>query len=232
MSYHVHPPAGPMNLYSYFISSNPSTAFNPNQVWPRISKRSYLSPYSYVAGDVTIQRNVFVAPFVSIRADEGSPFYIGEGTNLQDGVIVHGLKNRYVEKDASKYSIYIGKNVSCTHGSLIHGPCLIEDNVFIGFQAIVYSAVIGEGSFISTNAVVTNGVQLRPHSFVPPGATIDTQVKADSLSGVPKNDAEFAKEVQRVNLEFPAAYSLMFGEIRCSCGLSCSRGRLDNLTDS
>lgn len=221
MSYHTHVPPGKL----HFVSPNPLTTINPIQVWPRISRRAFLSPFSFVAGDVTIRKNVFVAPFVSIRADEGSPFYIGEGTNLQDGVILHGLKSRYVDKGDKKYSIYLGKNVSCTHGSLIHGPCLIEDGVFVGFQAIVYSAVIGEGAFISTSAVVTNGVRLRPNSFVPPGASIDTQEKADSLSPVPKNDADFAKEVQRVNQEFPAAYSLMFGDIRCSCGLSCNHDR-------
>ncbi|GAA3325448.1 hypothetical protein GCM10020331_057390 [Ectobacillus funiculus] len=34
-----------------------------------------------------ITDNVYVAPNVSIRADEGTPFYIGSNTNLQDGVI-------------------------------------------------------------------------------------------------------------------------------------------------
>jgi hypothetical protein len=56
---------------------------------------------------------------------------------------------------------------------------------------------------------------------VPPGAHIDNQKKADALSQVPKNEAEFAQEVQWVNQEFPSAYSLVFGKDRCTCGLSC-----------
>ncbi|WP_462413025.1 LbetaH domain-containing protein [Neobacillus sp. Marseille-QA0830] len=217
-SIHHH---GPYNIYSYFVGSNPPTSWNPNPLTPKIHQTALLSPFTFVVGDVTIRENSFAAPFVSIRADEGTPFYIGRNTNLQDGVILHGLKEKYVDKNDQKFSIYIGNEVSCAHGSLIHGPSLIEDQVFIGFKAIVYNATIGEGSFISSTAVVTGGVTIKPNRFVPPGAYIDTQAKADSLKEVPKTEEEFAKEVQRVNQEFPAAYSILLGKTRCSCGLAC-----------
>jgi carbonic anhydrase len=208
-----------MSDYPYFIGPNPKTAVN-NPVFPRISTQAFLSPFSCIIGDVTIRRNVFVGPFASIRADEGTPFYIGENTNLQDGVILHGLANEFVEVGGKRYSIHIGQGVSCTHGSLIHGPCQLEDSVFAGFQAIVFNASVGKGSYISANAVVTNGVTLRPNSFVPPSAAIDSQEKADSLASVPIDHAEFARQVQRVNTEFPSAYSLLFGKSTCSCGLA------------
>jgi len=211
----------PYNIYSYFVGTNPPTSWNPCPKPPKIHQTALLSPFTFVAGDVTIQENTYVAPFVSIRADEGTPFYIGRNTNLQDGVILHGLKEKYVDKNNQRFSIYIGNGVSCAHGSLIHGPSLIEDDVFIGFKAIVYNAVVGKGSFISSAAVVTAGVTLKPNSFVPPGAYIDTQAKADSLKAVPTTEEEFAKEVQRVNQEFPSAYSLLLGKTRCSCGLAC-----------
>jgi carbonic anhydrase len=211
---------GPFNVYSYFVGTNPPTSLNPTPIFPKINKTAFLSPFTYVVGDVTIRNNTFVAPFVSIRADEGTPFFIGSNCNLQDGVILHGLKNKYVEVNNKKYSIYIGDEVSCAHGSLIHGPCQIDRKVFIGFNAIVYNAQLGEGSFISTGGVVTGGVSLRPGSFVAPGAHIDTQKKADALSQVPKNEAEFAHEVQRVNQEFPVAYSMSFGKNKCTCGLA------------
>lgn len=212
---------GPFNIYSYYVGYNPSTSYNPYSMFPKIHNKAFLSPFTYVVGDVTIQSNTYVGPFVSIRADEGTPFFIGRHSNLQDGVILHGLKNKYVDKNDEKYSIYIGNRVSCAHGSLIHGPCLVDDDVFIGFKAIVYHAKIGKGCFISSGAVVTNGVELKPGSFVPPGANIDNQEKAGVLSTIPKTEKEFAKEVQRVNQEFPSAYSLFFGKNKCSCGLSC-----------
>jgi carbonic anhydrase len=214
-------PNKPLNIYSYYVGYNPPTSVNPYPKFPRIHNQAFLSPFTFVVGDVTIQQNTYVAPFVSIRADEGTPFYIGNNTNLQDGVILHGLKNKFVEKNYNKYSIYIGNRVSCAHGSLVHGPCRIDDDVFVGFKAIVYNAHVGEGSFISSGAVVTNGVKLKPNSFVAPGANIDAQEKADRLSNVPQTEEEFAKEVQRVNQEFPSAYSLFFGKNKCSCGLRC-----------
>jgi carbonic anhydrase len=212
---------GPFNMYSYYLGSNPLTSVNPTPIFPKINKTTFLSPFTCIIGDVTIRNNTFVAPFVSIRADEGTPFYIGSNCNLQDGVILHGLMNKHIEVNQKKYSIYIADEVSCAHGSLIHGPCQIDRKVFIGFKAIVYQAVIGEGSFISADAVVTGGVTLKPGSFVPPGAHIDNQKKADALSKVPKNEVEFAHEVQRVNQEFPSAYSIVFGKNRCTCGISC-----------
>ncbi|MEH7308943.1 carbonate dehydratase [Neobacillus drentensis] len=212
---------GPLNIYSYYVGSNPITTLNPTPIFPKINKTTFLSPFTYIVGDVRIRKNTFVGPFVSIRADEGTPFYIGSNCNLQDGVILHGLKNKHIEINQKKYSIYMDDEVSCAHGALIHGPCQIDQKAFVGFKTIVYHAHIGEGSFIASGAVVTGGVTLKPGSFVPPGAHIDTQKKADSLSPVPKNEVEFALEVQRVNQEFPSAYSMLFGKDRCTCGLSC-----------
>lgn len=203
-----------------FISPNPKTSFNPVQRYPKIDRTAFISQFSSVIGDVTIRRNVYVAPNVSIRADEGTPFYIGPNTNIQDGVILHGLLGKRISVGGKKYSIFIGKEVSIAHGALVHGPCSIEDKVFVGFNAIVYDAVVGRGSFISYNAVVTNGVRIAPNRFVPPGANIDSQEKADALSLVPVDNEEFAREVQRVNQEFPASYNVLFGKNRCSCGIA------------
>ena len=96
----------------------------------------------------------------------------------------------------------------------------------LGINTIMYSyifyksklvprplAIVEKGAFISYDAVVTNGVRIVAHRFVPPGANIDTQEKADSLSRVPKDSEEFAIEVQRVNQEFPASYHLLLGNI-------------------
>lgn len=194
-----------------FISPNPITSFNPVQRFPKIDKTAFVSQFSSVIGDVTIRNNVYVSPNVSIRADEGTPFYIGFNTNIQDGVILHGLLNKRISVGTKKYSIFIGNEVTIAHGALVHGPCYIADKVFVGFNSIVYTAIVGKGAFISYNAVVTNGVRIPPDRFVPPGANIDSQEKADALSPVPKDGNEFAHAVKRVNQEFPPSYHLLFG---------------------
>ncbi|WP_236692782.1 hypothetical protein [Aneurinibacillus tyrosinisolvens] len=80
-------PRGPFNLFVRFISPNPKTTFNPKKHFPKISKTAFVSPFSSVIGNVIIKENVYIAPTTSIRADEGTPFFIGSNTNIQDGVI-------------------------------------------------------------------------------------------------------------------------------------------------
>lgn len=216
-------PKGPFNLFARFIGPNPRTTINPVEQYPSINKTAFLSPFTSVIGDVTIGNNVFVAPTATLRADEGSPFFIDSGTNIQDGVVLHGLANERILVGNKRFSIYIGKGVSIAHGALIHGPCVLYDNVFVGFKAIVFNAIVGRGSYISTDAFVTNGVRIASNRFVPPGAHIDTQAKADKLSTVPKDSREFAREVRRVNQEFPPSYHALFGPHRCSCGVCYDR---------
>ena len=67
----------------------PSTA-SPNLAEPKIDRTAYVHSLSNIVGDVRISANVMIAAGTSIRADEGSPFYIGEGTSIQDGVVIRG----------------------------------------------------------------------------------------------------------------------------------------------
>ncbi|WP_336775733.1 carbonate dehydratase [Paenibacillus sp. MMO-58] len=221
-----HLPIGPVNLFARFISPNPVTSINPVQRFPYIRPTAYVSPFTSVIGDVRICDNVYVAPSAALRADEGTPFFIGSNSNIQDGVILHGLANQGIEVCGKSYSIFIGKRVSIAHGAIIHGPCLIEDDVFVSFKAIVFNAEVGRGSYVSMDAIVTNGVRIPAGRFVPPGAHIDTQAKADSLGPVPKSSEEFAQQVIRINTEFPPSYNAMFGSHRCSCGIAYSHANL------
>ena len=214
-------PSGTFNINAHFIAPNPVTSFNAKSVRPSIDSSTYVGPFSTIIGDVTIRKNVFIAPSVSIRADEGFPFYIDSDTNIQDGVILHGLEHSRVNHEGKEYSIYIGKHVSCTHGCIIHGPCKIGDHVFVGFHSIILNAIIAEGCYISPNVLVTGGIKVGFNRYIPSGAIIDTQEKADALGSVPRSQSEFAEGVQDVNNMFPGAYSLMFGATSCSCGLSC-----------
>lgn len=214
-------PEGPYNHWVRFIGPNPVTSFNPQAVEPRIEPGTFVGPFSSIIGDVTVKTGTFIAPNVSVRADEGTPFYIGEGCNLQDGVILHGLKEGRVRANGRLYSVYVDRSVTIAHGAIVHGPVYIGQEAFIGFRSLVFQAIVGRRAYISNDAVVTGRVIVGDDRFVPPGAVIDTQEKADKLGFRPKDAEEFAKEVRRVNREFTGSYSLMFGRHRCSCGLAC-----------
>ena len=81
-------------------------------------------------GDVRIGEEVYVAPCVSLRADEANPIIIGDECNIQDGVIFHGLMGSFIE---------LGKKISIAHGAVIHGPMKIGDESFVGFNSVVHA---------------------------------------------------------------------------------------------
>jgi hypothetical protein len=74
------------------IRSSIQTDFNPNATYPRISKFAYVDPFALILGDCEIGKLVLVAPFAICRGDEGTPIRVGDYSNMQDGVILHLLK--------------------------------------------------------------------------------------------------------------------------------------------
>lgn len=177
----------------------PATPWSQSLAEPKIHETAYVHSFSNIIGDVQIAAHVLVSPGTSIRADEGGPFYIGEGSNLQDGVVIHGLEEGLViGDDQQKYSVWIGKNTSITHMSLIHGPAYIGDNCFIGFRSTVFNARIGSGSIVMMHALVQD-VEIPPGKYVPSGAVINSQQQADRLPDVQDEDRQFANHVAAAN---------------------------------
>jgi SulP family sulfate permease len=140
-----------------------------------------------------------------VRADEGSPFFIGANSNVQDGVVIHALKDRRVRVRGEEWAVYVGRDVSIAHGALVHGPCYVGDGTFIGFQAVVHDAVVGAGGAIGVGAVVV-GVEVPDGKLVPHGAIIDTADKVRDLPPVTEGARHFAVDVVDVNRGLAAAY--------------------------
>ncbi|MDP8964149.1 MAG: ribulose bisphosphate carboxylase small subunit [Cyanobacteriota bacterium] len=184
----------------------PPTPWSKSLAEPKIHETAYVHSFSNIIGDVQIGANVMVAPGTSIRADEGGPFYINEGTTLQDGVVIHGLEEgRVIGDDQQNYSVWIGKNTSITHMSLIHGPAYIGDDCFIGFRSTVFNARIGNGSIVMMHALVQD-VEIPPGKYVPSGAVINNQQQADRLPDVQDEDRQFALHVVASNEALRTGY--------------------------
>jgi carbon dioxide concentrating mechanism protein CcmM len=167
---------------------------------------AYVHSFSNIIGDVHIGENVLVSPGTSIRSDEGGPFYIGAGTNIQDGVVMHGLEDGLVVgDDQQNYSVWIGKNTSITHMCLIHGPAYIGDDCFIGFRSTVFNARIGSGCIVMMHALVQD-VEIPPGKYVPSGAVINSQQQADRLPDVEDEDRQFALYVVASNETLRTGY--------------------------
>lgn len=178
-------PAKPAN-----IRPNVVTTFNPTTETPVIAKDAYIDPLASVIGNVEIGPKVYVAPFASVRGDEGQPIYVGEGSNVQDGVVLHALETEdngepveknLVEYGGKKYAVYVGKHVSLAHQAQVHGPALVDDGTFVGMQALVFKAQVGKNCVIEPGAKLLNGVKVPDGRYVPAGTVVTTQAQADKL---------------------------------------------------
>jgi carbon dioxide concentrating mechanism protein CcmM len=192
----------------------PPTPWSRNLAEPDIHETAFVHKFSNLIGDVRIGANVIVAPGTTIRADEGTPFYLGENTNVQDGVVIHGLEQgRVVGDDQDKYSVWIGKNACITHMALIHGPAYVGDNSFIGFRSTVFNARVGAGCIVMMHALIQD-VEIPPGKYIPSGAIITTQQQADRLPDVQDRDKEFAHHVVGINQALRAGY-LCAEDVKC-----------------
>ena len=192
----------------------PPTPWSNNLAEPQVDSSAYVHSFSRLIGDVRVGANVFIAPGSSIRADEGTPFYIGESTNIQDGVVIHGLeKGRVVGDDGNEYSVWIGKNTCITHMALIHGPAYVGDECFIGFRSTVFNAKVGDGCIVMMHALIQD-VEIPPGKYVPSGAVIVNQQQANRLPEVTDSDRSFAHHVVEINEALLAGY-------RCAEDTAC-----------
>lgn len=177
----------------------PPTPRSMALVNPQIHASAYVDASSQVIGDVTIDAEVTIAPGASIRADEGAPFYVGSSVSIQDGVVIHGLKEgRVLGDNGSPYSVWIGANTSIAYKALIHGPAYIGEGCFIGFRSTVFNARLGPGSVVMMHALVQD-VEVPPGKLVPSGMNLTSQEEADRLPDVQPEELEFAREVLGVN---------------------------------
>lgn len=193
---------------NFNIGVNPITPFTPTIYKPKISNESFVQQNASVIGAVILSEGVLVSPFASIRGDEGTPIYIGKNSNVQDGVVIHGLENKFIENKGLRYSVHIGDNVSMAHQSQIHGPAKIGNNTFVGMQSFVFKSEIGDNVVIEPCAKVI-GVKVESGRYIPAGEVIKTQEQADKLPLITPeyNMKDLNNEVVHVNKELNKGYS-------------------------
>lgn len=187
------------------LRANIKTSWNSTESVPSVSLTAYVDDSATVIGDVRIGEQVYVAPGVSLRADEAHPIIVGDECNIQDCAVFHGLMGSSIE---------LGRRVSVAHGAVIHGPLKIGDDSFVGFNSVIHASTIGQKCFVGHAAAVI-GVKIADGKFVPHGAIVDSQEKADSLGEVPENLKHFNEEVVNVNKEFALGYRLRAKSCLC-----------------
>jgi len=162
---------------------------------PHVDPTAYLHPSAVVIGNVNIGEKVFVGPNAVIRADEPCPdgkveaIVIEAGANIQDGVIIHALGGSPVR---------IGKGASLAHGAVVHGPCEVGKNCFIGFKSVVFKATLGECVVIQ-HQVLVEGVSIEAGRHVPSMTSVLTEKDAQRLHPASGELRAFAEKVRRTN---------------------------------
>jgi len=174
------------------IHKNVVTDFCSKAVDPNIDPTAYVHPLAAVIGNTKIGKRVMVSPFAAIRGDEGQPLFVGDESNVQDGVIIHALETEHngtpveanmVEVEGSKYAVYVGERVSLAHQVQIHGPAYVGNDSFIGMKVLVFKAKVGSNCVIEPGCILM-GVKVPDGRYVPAGTTLNNQADADNLPEV------------------------------------------------
>ena len=122
---------------------------------PQVAGSAYIDPASVVIGDVSIGEHSSVWPCAVIRGDVHW-IRIGARTNIQDGSVLHVMRD--------EYPLLLGDNVTIGHGVILHG-CTIESRVLVGMGSVILNgARVGAGSIIAAMTLVPE------RTVIPPGS--------------------------------------------------------------
>jgi len=201
------------------IHKNVQTDFSLNVSEPVIDPSAYVHPLAAVIGHVILGKNIMVAPTACVRGDEGQPIYVGDDSNIQDGVVIHALETEQdgkaltknlVEVNGRKYAVYVGRRVSLAHQVQIHGPATVMDDTFVGMKALAFKSFIGKNCVIEPG-VILMGVNVPEGRFVEAGSVIKNQQEADRLPVITEDYPlkDMNRGVVHVNVSLARGYAKM-----------------------
>ena len=124
---------------------------------PTIAGSAYIDAASVIIGDVVIGEDSSLWPLCVVRGDVNY-IRIGARTNIQDGSILHVMKD--------EYPLILGDDITIGHSVTLHG-CTIESRCLIGMRTtILNGVVVGEGSIIAAGTLLTERTVIPPRSLV------------------------------------------------------------------
>jgi carbonic anhydrase/acetyltransferase-like protein (isoleucine patch superfamily) len=116
----------------------------------------WVAPNATVVGNIVLKDNSSVW-FNAVLRGDNETITIGEGSNVQDGSVLHTDPG---------YPLEIGRNCTIGHMVMLHG-CTIKDGSLIGIgSTILNGSVIGEESLVGAHTLIPEGKVIPPRSLV------------------------------------------------------------------
>ncbi len=123
---------------------------------PQLAEAAFVAADARIMGDVRLAKDSSVFYGCVLRGDIES-IIIGEGSNVQDGSIIHL---------ADDLPAIVGAYCTIGHGAIVHA-CTVGDECLVGMRAVVLDgAVIGDQCLIAAGTVIT------PRTKIPAGSMV------------------------------------------------------------
>ncbi len=119
-------------------------------VAPQLGEGAWVAPGAVVLGNVRLGDRASVW-FNAVLRGDNAPIVVGEGSNVQDGCVLH------TDMDAP---LEIGADCTIGHMAILHG-CSIAPGSLVGMGACVLNhARIGAGVLIGAGTLITEGKEI------------------------------------------------------------------------
>lgn len=155
---------------------------------PDIAPDVFVAATASIIGDVTIGAGSSIWYGCVLRGDDHA-IVIGEGTNVQDG--------------------------SLLHATLDGEPTILGDRVIIGHGAKLHSCTIGDGALVGIGSIILDGCVLEPDSMLAAGALLTPNKRVPSgelWGGSPAKKLRDLNDKDREYLSWDAAHYLKLAQ--------------------
>ena len=141
-----------------------------------------------VVGNVLLKEGASVW-FNAVLRGDNELITVGEGSNVQDGAILHTDPG---------FPLTIGAHVTVGHKVMLHG-CEIGEGSLVGINSVILNgAKIGKNCLIGANALITEGKEIPDNSMVlgSPGKVVKT-LSDEQAAGIRIGAAHYVENAKR-----------------------------------
>ena len=149
---------------------------------------AWVADSAQVMGNVHLEADANIWFGTVIRGDN-EPIRIGEGSNIQDGSVLHSDNGK---------PLTVGKHVTVGHGVMLHG-CTVGDESLIGIGAVVLNgAVIGKNCLVGAGSLVTEGKVFPDGSMIVGSpAKVVRQLSPEQMEGLRQSAKHYIANARR-----------------------------------